>query len=105
LVKAGEVIMDVAADRSTYVIGYLRDEQQYIHPAPGMPVEVRPRKDPKHVVQATVDTVGAQMETVPTRLLRDQKIQEWGLPVRLTIPANADLRPGEMVYLAFKKTQ
>ena len=103
LAKAGDPIMEISADGSAYVVSYLREEQQYIHPTPRMQVEVRPRADPRHVVEAVVDTVGSTVESVPSRQLRDQKVPEWGLPVRLSIPADANLHPGEMVNLAFKK--
>jgi multidrug resistance efflux pump len=102
IARQGDLIMEINADGAEYVTSYLREEQQYIKPAKGMTVEVRPRNDPRRVVQATVDTVGATVEAVPPRQLRDQKIPEWGLPVRLTIPANSNLVPGEMVNLAFQ---
>jgi multidrug resistance efflux pump len=102
LARAGDLIMEISADGADYVVGYLREEQQYIQPKQGMKVEVRPRTDPRRVVQGTVDTVGATVEAVPPRQLRDQKIPEWGLPVRLAIPANSNLRPGELVNLAFQ---
>ena len=101
-VRAGDPIMEIFADGASYVVSFLREEQQYIKPHKDMPVEVRPRNDPRRVVQGTVDTVGAQVEAVPPHQLRDQKIPEWGLPVRMTIPANANLRPGELVNLTFK---
>lgn len=103
IVRAGDVIMDVSADGASYVVSYLREEQQYIGPTPNMAVEVRPRNDPRRLVQATVDTVGAQVEAVPSRQLRDQRTPEWGLPVRLSIPADANLMPGEVVTLTFKQ--
>jgi multidrug resistance efflux pump len=103
LVRAGDLIMEVAADGAGYVVTYLREEQQHIQPARDMPVEVRPRNDPRRVVHGTVDTVGATVEAVPARQLRDQKVPEWGLPVRLSIPPNSNLRPGEMVNLAFRR--
>jgi multidrug resistance efflux pump len=103
LAKAGEPVMEISADGSTYVVSYLREAEQYIRPTPHMQVEVRPRADPKRVVPGTVDTVGSTVESVPARQLRDQKVPEWGLPVRLTIPSDANLRPGEIVILAFKK--
>ena len=103
-VRAGDIIMEISADASNYVVAYLREEQQYIKPRPKMTVDVRPRNDPRKLVAGVVDTVGATVEPVPARQLRDQKIPEWGLPVRLTIPADANLRPGEMVNLGFKPT-
>ena len=69
-----------------------------------MAVTLWPRNDPKRVVQGTVDTVGATVEPVPARQLRDQRLPEWGLPVRLSVPPDAGLRPGEMVNMAFKTT-
>ena len=101
-VRAGDPIMEIFADGATYVVSFLREEQQYIKPHPKMTVEVRPRNDPRRVVQGTVDTVGSQVESVPSHQLRDQKVPEWGLPVRMTIPADANLRPGELVNLTFK---
>lgn len=103
LAKPGEPIMEIAADGANYVVAYLREDQRYIQPDGKTVVEVRPRNNPKHVVRATVDTIGAQVESVPNRQLRDQKTPEWGLPVRLTIPPDADLLPGEMVNLVFHK--
>jgi multidrug resistance efflux pump len=103
LARAGDPIMEISADGSAYVVSYLREEQQYIRPTPRMQVEVRPRADPRRVVEGTVDTVGSTVESIPARQLRDQRVPEWGLPVRLTIPAEANLRPGEIVNLAFKK--
>ena len=102
-VRAGDVIMEISADASNYVVAYLREEQQYIKPRPRMLVDVRPRTDPRRVVEGVVDTVGATVEPVPSRQLRDQNVPEWGLPVRLTIPPDANLRPGEMVNLAFRQ--
>lgn len=101
-VRAGDIIMEIAADDSNYVVSYLREEQQYINPRQKMLVAVRARNDPRRVVLGVVDTVGATIQPVPDRQLRDQRVPEWGLPVRVTIPAEANLRPGEMVNLAFK---
>ena len=49
LAKAGEPVMEISADGSTYVVSYLREAEQYIRPTPHMQVEVRPRADPKRV--------------------------------------------------------
>lgn len=105
LVKPGEAIMEIAGANAGYVVSFLREGQTYIRPAPGMDVDVRPRTDPARIVKGKVDTVGAQVEAVPPRQLRDQKTPEWGLPVRLVIPPDTGLRPGEMVNLAFHHAQ
>ena len=101
--RAGDPIMEIFADGATYVVSFLREEQRHINPRKNMPVEVRPRTDPSRVVLGTVDTVGAQVEPVPAHQLRDQKIPEWGLPVRMAIPADSNLRPGELVNLTFPR--
>lgn len=103
-VQPGEPILEVASDRGTAVVTYLRQEQQHITPTKGMHVDVRLNRMPAKVVEGTVASVGGQIESVPNRQLRDQRVPEWGLPVRVTVPPDSgvDLRPGEGVTLHFR---
>ena len=68
-----------------------------------MQVNVRPRNS-QQVAVADIEHVGPQVELVPPQLLRDQKLMEWGLPVRIRIPESLPLRPGEVVDLKFVLT-
>jgi hypothetical protein len=93
--------MEVSADRSVAIVAYLRGDQQLINPTKGMPVQVFLNRRPAQTVVGQVETVGGQVESVPNRQLRDQKVPEWGLPVRVAVPEGVVLRPGEIVTLDF----
>ena len=100
-VQPGNPILEVSADRSVAIVAYLRQDQQLITPAKGMSVQVYLNRKPVQTVVGQVDTVGGQVESVPSRQLRDQKVPEWGLPVRVAVPEGVALRPGEIVTLQF----
>ena len=104
VVQAGELILEVAADQGAAIIAYLRREQQQINPTKGMAVQVYLNRRPAQTVEGQVDSVGGQIEAVPSRQLRDQKVPEWGLPVRVKVPPDSAvlLKPGEVVTLDFK---
>ena len=101
-VQPGQAILELASDKATAVVAYLRQEQQQLNPTKGMAVDVRLNRRPVQTFRGQVETVGGQVEAVPTRQLRDPRVPEWGLPVRVTVPAGVDLKPGEVVTLDFK---
>lgn len=101
-VQPGEAILEVASDRGTAIVAYLRQEQQLITPTKGMAVQVYLNRRPAQTVVGEIASVGGQIESVPGRQLRDQRVPEWGLPVRVAVPAGVELRPGESVTLDFK---
>jgi multidrug resistance efflux pump len=98
-VKAGTVLFTIAADEPEYIVSYVRPTQR-LQPEVGMTVAVRPRHG-KQVAHAAVERVGPQVELVPSHQIRDQKVMEWGLPVRIQVPKALQLRPGELVDLRF----
>ena len=101
-VHVGQQIMEIAAEAGTHVVSYLRQEQR-IEPVAGMTVEIRRLTGAREVVQGTVEAVGVQFQSVPTHQLADKRTPEWGLPVRIAMPAGANLRPGEMVTITFPR--
>jgi multidrug resistance efflux pump len=100
-VRIGVPIITIAAGQARYVVSYVRQEQR-MKPAPGMPVDVTLRTTPVRRIPAVIDAVGGQVEPVPAHHLRDPKLPEWGLPVRIALPAGTDLHPGELVDITFK---
>ena len=100
-VLAGTPIVTIAAAEGEYVLSYVRQDVN-IRPTIGMPVEVAARTLPRQVALSRVEEVGPQVEPVPAHQLRDPKVQEWGLPVRISLPAALNLRPGELVDVSFK---
>jgi hypothetical protein len=101
-VRAGTVLFTVAADQPEYIVSYVRPAQR-IRPQVDMRVAVRPR-DTNQIGYTHIESVGPQVEQVPPHQLRDQKMLEWGLPVRIAVPPALGLQPGELVNLKFYPT-
>ena len=99
-IQAGHPILEIASERSTSIVAFIRAEQQIL-PREGMEVELRTASDPYHSHTAQVESVAGQYDAVPTRLLRDPKTPEWGIPVRVTLPQDVSVRPGELVRITF----
>ncbi len=97
-VNTGDPIITIADPAAGRVISYVRADQR-IDPRPGMEVIIRSRIDPRLVHRSQVRVVGAQMEMVPPNQLRSHTVPEWGLPISIDVPADARLRPGEVVEL------
>ena len=100
-IRAGDPIVTIAADHSRYIVSYVRQEQRF-RPTTGTLVAVRLRDPGSRATQATVERVGPQVEPVPIHQLRDPKVPEWGLPVRITLPPALNVRPGELMDITFK---
>jgi len=47
--------------------------------------------------------IGPQGELIPPDQLRNPTVPEWGLPVSIALPADVELRPGEVVDLVFQR--
>jgi len=101
-VTVGALVATIAAPDSEYIVSYIRQENP-LRPEAGMIVEVRPRRKPLESFPAAVASVGPQVELIPEhqRMMRDANQLEWGLPVRINVPAEGKLRPGELVDLRF----
>jgi multidrug resistance efflux pump len=95
-VKVGDPIMTIAGNEGKFIVSYVRQSRN-LQPQPNMQVDIRPRRVPRHVVVSQIAEIGSALEAVPPHQLRAQSIMEWGLPVRIPIPAGLDLRPGELV--------
>ncbi len=103
-VRAGEPILAVMGEDPRYIISYLRQEQRSLA-QPGAAVEVRVRSVGSRPVATTVEEIGEHFEILPVHLLRDPKVLELGLPVRLTYPSGLGARPGEVVDISFRPRQ
>jgi multidrug resistance efflux pump len=102
-IRAGDLIVTLAAEEGRYIVSYVRQEQR-IRPAVGMPVAVRLRGSRTLPVGSVIERVGPQVELVPLHHLRDPKTQEWGQPVCIQPPQQLDLRPGELIDVTFQRT-
>jgi multidrug resistance efflux pump len=100
-VRAGTPILTIAATQGQYIVGYVRQEQRVV-PVVDMTVDVRVRSMPRRSSPSKIDKVGPQVEPIPAHHLRDPRVPEWGLPVRIVIPGDMALRPGELVDVVIK---
>jgi multidrug resistance efflux pump len=102
-VRAGEPIMTIAATGSRYIVSYVRQEVRF-RPEPGMSVDIRLRLAGAQTHTTQVERVGPQVELVPEHQRRDPRLLEWGLPVRIAVPADLTIRPGELVDVYYRSS-
>lgn len=101
-VKAGEPILSIAPIEGRCVVAYLRQELR-AKVLPGDEVLIRPWPSWGHApVVSSVLEVGPQLEVVPPHHLRDPRVNEWGVPIRVTLPGRLHVRPGELVEVTLR---
>jgi multidrug resistance efflux pump len=99
-IRSGDPIMTIAADSARYIVSYIRQEQ-IMRTKPGAAVSVRPREPKAQTLASTVEQVGSQMELIPQHQRRNVQLPEWGIPVRIAMPKNLVIKPGELVDVSF----
>jgi len=99
-VRMGEPIMILVAKQSTHVLTYVREHHR-VELRRGMRVRLRVRAAGMQPVEGYVEQIGPQVVAVPLQHLRDPQIPEWGLPVRIALPPDCGIRPGELVDITF----
>lgn len=104
--RIGDPVMTLASESRRYIVSYLRSDQA-LRPQTGDEVQVRLRgvRSSASATDAIVEHVGPQFEPIPPQQLRDPRIAEWGLPVRISLPQDLQPRPGELVELVFRHTE
>lgn len=105
-VQAGDVVAAVIASDVNIIRSYVRQEQN-VKLTKGTWVEVRPRIPGSPAVQGTIEQIGAKVESIPAKHLRDPKTPEFGTPVEIR-PAQQqtfELHPGSVVDLKFLVSQ
>ena len=97
-VDQGDPILRIYASQPDYIVGYIR-HPLFIQPEPGMEVLVRKQGRERREAIMEIESVGVQMETVEefTSLFPEQPFETIGLPVRIALNHELDLRPGEVV--------
>jgi hypothetical protein len=98
-VKQGQDIMTITEESGSYITSYVRVGNGVI-PTRDQEVMVR-GQDSRRSVRARVQEVGAQIEPIPEHQLSSAKKPEWGVPVRISMPVDLPLRPGELVVLNY----
>jgi len=104
LVAPGGLIATIAADHGQHIVGYIPEESSIV-PKVGMKVTLRARQARSPRVTSVVEEVGKQIERIPSHQRAIATTPQWGLPVRIKMPADAALRPGSLVDIVFHSPQ
>lgn len=103
-VKAGDIIAEVIVANSDHIVTYIRDPQA-IKPAPGKNVSILVRSSPPQEFSVKITEIGPAVVEVPPHHLRDRKLREQGLPVKIAMPnlgPDTILQPGSLVDIIFR---
>lgn len=92
----GGPVATIAADYGRNVIAYLPEESPY-KPEPGMLVSLRSRGHGSTPVDSTIEEVADQLSPIPLRLSGNPAVIQWGMPIRIAMPLDAEFRAGSLV--------
>lgn len=101
-INTGQTLCTIAGGQGHFITSYIRIEDR-AQPVAGMPVSIQTRTEPYRNYRAVVQRVGPQYQPIPHAQLR-RRDEEWGLPVIIALPTNAQLRPGELVYVGWLRS-
>ena len=104
IVHPGGLIATIAADHGQHIVGYIPEESTIV-PRVGMQVTLRARMPRSPRIASVVDEVGKQIERIPSHQRAIATTPQWGLPVRIKMPADASLRPGALVDIVFHRPE
>lgn len=99
-VQAGENLLTITAEKPESIIAYLRQPTDSVRM--GQVMEVRARGGKRASARVAISDIGPAFENIPSQLLPPKAANspaELGLPVRLPVPVELSLRPGEIVSL------
>lgn len=95
-VRAGDALVRIQVSATRDVVGYLVGARSDLWRL-GVAVEVRRRSNPKQLLSGRIAEVGPAYGEVPLPQRPAPNIGAWGLPVRIALPAEHPLQPGELV--------
>lgn len=100
-VAAGEPILSISAPESEAIVAFLR--QPLAVPSVGTPVEIHSRRSDRLHGTGQVIAVGPHVQEMTPGLQRPVPFRyESGLPVKVSLPPELKLLPGEIVDLIFQ---
>lgn len=98
-VVAGTVIATVRSEHPEYIIGYL-SPPLVMDPQPGMEVEIISRGNRSLRGRSVIEEVGTEFEPLgPIFYGPFSALEERGLPLKIPLPGDLRIRPGELVDL------
>jgi multidrug resistance efflux pump len=98
VVTVGQPLVTVVPVKGQHVVAYTH-ENTSITPFAGMPVTLRTRTLPIKEIESIVESVGPAIESIPSRQRSVARVEEWGRPVRIKLPAAMEVAPGALVEI------
>lgn len=100
-VQTGDPIATIASDQRRWVIAYMdRLNQITISDQTRVQIKVVGRKP--IAADSSIEELGDHFEIVPPQLRRRAETVQWGVPVKVRLPAEMDVVPGQMVQLVIQ---
>ncbi|MEM9828310.1 MAG: HlyD family efflux transporter periplasmic adaptor subunit [Planctomycetota bacterium] len=104
-VQAGDAIADLASRDDLWIRAYASPAQAE-QLRPGQIVQLRTRSPGEAwEINATIETIGDQMTDPPARATGDLFAPPRGVPVRIGLPQNSQLRPGQLLDVVIHDRQ
>lgn len=97
-VRSGDPIVSIAAGDVGWIVAYVDQRLGKLlrkHDA----VQIRIRGQQLAVAEAEIVDLGTQYQLIPEYLRANPNIPGWGLPIKVSVPGELSLKPGELVDL------
>ena len=99
--QTGDILLTITGEKAESIIAYLRQPiEDSIRP--GLAIDVQARGGKRQAARVIISDIGPALENIPSELLPPKAANspaELGLPMRLPVPRELSLRPGEIVNL------
>lgn len=97
---AGSPVATIAAERGRHIVSYV-NEGDALNLEPGAAITVRARRSGSRLMETQIEAIGEQIEMIPLHQNANPASPQWGLPVRIRMPSEAEFRPGTLVDVVF----
>lgn len=89
-------ILTITEEKPSSIIAYVNESLagRFI---PQIKVDIVKDTDPKQIGRSEITYIGPRLEQLPVRLWRDPTLPQWGRLIKIKIPTEMELIPGEMV--------
>lgn len=89
-------ILTITEEKPSSIIAYV-NESLAGHFTRQIKVDIIKGTEPKQIGRSEITYIGPRLEQLPVRLWRNPAIPQWGRLIKIKIPVNMQLIPGEMV--------
>jgi len=95
-VLAGEAILSLSQRRADEIVVYA-SQNELGNVKEGSRVKIVKRSEPRKVARSQIVQIGPTVRMLPEQLWRDPARPQWGNPMKIKVPPELNLKPGEIV--------